>query len=82
MSILRNNNGVFLSVYQQGDPGNGIGGYNLLSPADPVFAFDYDSNGKLDYLALYRPGTGTMWLLNNTARPFYPHSVRCSTSSL
>jgi len=47
----------FAAVYQQGDPGNGIGGYDLKSPADRVFAFDYVGSGKLDHLALYRPGT-------------------------
>jgi hypothetical protein len=37
----------------------GIGGYDLKSPADRAFAFDYDSSGKLDHLALYRPGTAS-----------------------
>ena len=27
--------------------GGGIGDYNLLSPADRVFAFDYNSSGGL-----------------------------------
>ena len=53
----------FTPVYHQGDPGSGIGGYDLRSPADRVFAFDYDGSGKLDHLALYRPGTGTIWIL-------------------
>jgi hypothetical protein len=38
--ILKNENGVFSPVFHEGDPGNGIGGYNLTSPADRVFAFD------------------------------------------
>ncbi|MGH7512472.1 MAG: hypothetical protein ACREOQ_06055, partial [Gemmatimonadales bacterium] len=45
--------GQFSPVYAQGDPGNGIGGYDLASPADRAFAFDYDGSGKLDHLALY-----------------------------
>jgi len=49
-----------------GRPGSGIGGYDLASPADRVFAFDYTSSGKLDHLVLYRPGTGTIWILQNT----------------
>jgi hypothetical protein len=53
----------FTAVYAQGDPGSGIGGYDLLKPADQAFAFDYDSSGKLDHLVLYRPGTGTIWIL-------------------
>jgi spore germination protein YaaH len=50
-------------VYAQGDPGSGIGGYDLASPADRAFAFDYDGSGKLDHLVVYRPGTGTIWIL-------------------
>jgi hypothetical protein len=70
MWILKNNGGVFSPVYAQGDPGNGIGGYDLKSPADRAFAFDYNSSGKLDHLALYRPGTGTIWILKNTGGVF------------
>ena len=70
--ILKNTNGNFTPVYQQGDPGNGIGGYDLKSKADQAFAFDYDHSGKLDYLALYRPGTGTIWILKNTNGNFAP----------
>jgi hypothetical protein len=63
MWILKNTNGSFSPVYSQGDPGNGIGGYDLMSAADRAFAFDYDHSGKLDHMALYRPATGTMWIL-------------------
>jgi hypothetical protein len=70
--ILRNNGGTFTPVYQQGDPGNGIGNYNLASPADRVFAFDYNSSGKRDHLVLYRPGTGTIWILRNNGGTFTP----------
>jgi hypothetical protein len=72
MWILKNTGGVFTPVYQQGDPGNGIGGYDLKSPADRAFAFDYEHSGKLDHIALYRPGTGTMWILKNTGGVFTP----------
>ena len=66
--ILQNNrNGTFTPVYQQGDPGQGIGGYDLRSKADRAFAFDWDKSGKLDHIALYRPGTGTFWVLRNGA---------------
>ncbi len=58
----------FTPVYAQGDPGNGIAGYDLKSVADRAFAFDYDGSGKLDHLALYRPGTGTIWILRNEHR--------------
>ena len=72
MWILKNNAGTFTPVYHQGDPGNGIGGYDLKSPADRAFAFDYDSSGKLDHIVLYRPGTGTMWILKNSGGNFSP----------
>ena len=55
-----------------GEPGAGIGGYDLLSAADRAFAFDYDSTGKLDHLALYRPATGTIWILKNNGGNFSP----------
>src|SRR5215469_7260026 len=70
--ILKNSGGAFSAVYHQGDPGNGIGGYDLKSPADQVFAFDYDGSGKLDHLVLYRPGTGTIWILKNSGGVFSP----------
>ena len=55
--LKKNNDGNFSPVYPEGDPGHGIGGYDLRSPADRVFAFDYDGSGKLDHLVLYRPNT-------------------------
>lgn len=60
----------FRPVYQEIDPGNGIGGYDLRSPADRAFAFDYNSSGKLDHIALYRPGTGIFWILENNNATF------------
>jgi hypothetical protein len=72
MWILKNSGGNFSPVYHQGDPGNGIGGYDLKSPADLAFAFDYNSSGKLDHIVLYRPGTGTMWILKNSGGNFSP----------
>jgi hypothetical protein len=60
----------FTPVYAQGEPGNGIGGYDLRSRADLSFAFDYDSSGKVDHLVLYRPGTGTCWILGNSNGAF------------
>src|SRR5947209_1927087 len=60
----------YKAVYAQGDPGHGIGGYDIKSAADRAFAFDYDHSGKLDHLALYRPATGTMWILKNNGGTF------------
>src|SRR5664280_2915899 len=62
--ILKNTAGAWSPVYQQGDPGNGIGGYDLKYAADRAFALDCSAYGRVDYLALYRPGTGTMWVLD------------------
>ena len=70
--ILRNQGGSFSPVYQQGDPGHGIGGYDLKSVADRAFAFDYAGSGKQDHIALYRPGTGTFWILRNQGGSFSP----------
>ncbi|KZT22426.1 hypothetical protein NEOLEDRAFT_1171418 [Neolentinus lepideus HHB14362 ss-1] len=68
--ILRNNGGNFMPVYAQMDPGRGIGGCNLASAADRIFAYDYDSCGRLDYLVIYRPGTGMVWILKNVSGCF------------
>ena len=70
--ILRNNNGDFQPAYREGCPGHGIGGYDLASPVDRVFAFDYEHSGKSDYLVLYRRGTGTVWILQNDGGKFAP----------
>lgn len=70
--ILKNSAGQFIPVYQQPDPGSGIGGYDLKSPADRAFAFDYSQSGRIDHLVLYRPGTGIFWILMNSAGKFTP----------
>ena len=70
--IIKNNNGNFSSVYAQGDPGDGIGGYGLSSTADAAFAFDYEHSGKMDYIVLYRPGNGTIWILKHDGDSFIP----------
>lgn len=65
--LRKNGSGTFVPAYAQGDPGSGIGGYDLSSPWDRVIAFDYDSSGRMDHLLLYRPGTGTVWILRKNA---------------
>ena len=72
MWILQNKSGVFTAVYAQGCPGAGIGGYDLQAPADRAFAFDYNSSGKRDHIVLYRPGTGTIWILQTDRGEFSP----------
>jgi uncharacterized protein YjbI with pentapeptide repeats len=41
----------------------GIGDYDLASPADQVIAYDYAATGHLDHLVCYRPGSGTIWVI-------------------
>ena len=73
ISIVENSGGSFARVYE----GSGIGGYDLKSPHDRIFAFDYDHSGKLDHLVLYRPGTEMLWILKNDGggifTPVYTH---------
>jgi hypothetical protein len=51
----------------QGDPGDGIGGYDLARPEDRAFAFDYDGFGKLDHLVVYRPGSGPIYIFKESS---------------
>ncbi|MCJ1256561.1 hypothetical protein MMC24_004383 [Lignoscripta atroalba] len=57
---------TFVSIYQQGDPSQGLAGYTFSSPSDRAFTFDYDSSGKLDHLVLFRPGSGIISILKVT----------------
>lgn len=66
------------AVYKQGDPGSGIGGYDLKSPADRGLAFDYDSSGKLDHLVFYRPGKGAIFIVKRTGTSFRPCTSRAT----
>ena len=51
----------------------GIGGYDLSTATDQVIAFDYYSSGKADHLICYRPGSGTVWILEHgSGNSFYP----------
>ncbi|MCW3465683.1 zinc-dependent metalloprotease [Chitinophaga nivalis] len=65
--FISNTNGSFSNVWSSHQ---GIGGYNLASPKDKVFAFDYTSSGKSDHLALYRPGDGVFYILSNSNGAF------------
>jgi DNA-binding winged helix-turn-helix (wHTH) protein len=66
-STLSGRKGVSVFRQLRGPDGSatGIGGYDLRSPRDQAFAFDYDHSGKLDHLVLYRPGAGIIWILRN-----------------
>ncbi|MGH1564690.1 hypothetical protein [Mumia sp. DW29H23] len=41
----------------------GIGGFDLTTRADRVFALNFGGKGTLDHLALYRPGKGAFYLV-------------------
>jgi hypothetical protein len=60
--------GLFLTtpfLAAQAVSGPGIGGYDLLSPADLSFPFDYTGSGHEDYMVFYRPGTGVIYIIQN-----------------
>ena len=62
---------AFGHVYMQGDPGQGIDGCDLASPADQIIAYDYAGTGKPDHLVCYRPGTGIIRILGKKADSTY-----------
>ena len=51
--------------YCRGRSRQGNWWYDLKSRDDVAFAFDWDSSGRADHIALYRPGTGTFWVLKH-----------------
>jgi hypothetical protein len=55
--------GTYFPIFKSTPGGRGIGGYDLSSPDDRAFAFDYAGTGKLDHLVLYRPGKGIVFIL-------------------
>jgi uncharacterized protein YjbI with pentapeptide repeats len=64
--IDQNNNMTFTSVYRR----FGIGGYDLAVLDDRIIAYDYAGTGRLDHLVCYRPGAGTIWVMQSRqARP-------------
>ncbi len=67
--IVKNNGGIFSSIYAGK---YGIGGFDLKKPVDRVFAFDYESSGKLDNLVLYRPDSGVIYIVKNNGGIFSP----------
>jgi hypothetical protein len=72
VSVIARNETDFPWVYRRTGNDREIGGYDLSSPHDEVFAFDYTGSGKLDHLALYRPGGGNFWIIrkkNSTIGP-------------
>src|SRR5439155_737962 len=51
----------------------GIGGYDLPDAPDQLLSFHYEHSGRLDHLVLYRPGTGTVFIVQHgTGNTFIP----------
>jgi len=67
--------GTYFPIVKDTPGGSGIGGYDLSSPDDRAFAFDYAGTGKLDHLVFYRPGKGIVFILKkdgpDTFSPVY-----------
>jgi uncharacterized protein YjbI with pentapeptide repeats len=55
--------GTFAQVYGQ----QGIGGYDMGNAADRIIAYDYGGTGHLDHLVCYRPGTGTVYIVQKVS---------------
>jgi DNA-binding winged helix-turn-helix (wHTH) protein len=60
VSIFRHTGETFAPVFES----RGIGRYDLKSANDRILAFDYDRSGKPDHLALFRPGTGIVHIVD------------------
>lgn len=58
---------------------SGIAGYDLADSRDIAFALDYDHSGKRDHIVLYRPGTGTLFIIRNS--PFDHFTTVFSSST-
>jgi hypothetical protein len=71
--IIENDNGTFKALPNaQGDPGNGISKFDLSQNQDRIISYDYLGTGKQDHLLCYRPGTGLVYILQNTNGTFSP----------
>ncbi len=69
VSIVKNTSGTFTPVFASS---SGIGDFDLKSSADRIIAFDYYGYGAADHLVLYRPGSGTVWIVEQTNGNFTP----------
>lgn len=66
--IFKNNGGVFTCVLRSsGGVGSGSTYYDLSDSRDIIVPYDYYGTGVAKELICYRPGTGAIWIMNNTA---------------
>lgn len=71
--IIENDNGAFKPTsIQQGYGGSGISMFDLSNPLDRIIPYDYADSGSQDHLLCYRPGTGLVYILQNTNGAFSP----------
>jgi hypothetical protein len=71
--IIENDHGTFKPTsIQQGYGGSGISTFDLSNPLDRIIGYDYAGSGSLDHLLCYRPGTGLVYILQNTNGAFSP----------
>ncbi len=61
--------GVFNTVFQST---TGIGTYDLKSPDDRMFAYDYTGMGTLNNIVAYRPGSGVIFILGSSYFNYSP----------
>ncbi len=61
--VQKKADGTFAQVYGQ----QGIGGYDLANAADRIIAYDYAGTGHLDHLVCYRPGAGTVYIVQKVS---------------
>ena len=66
--VVANSGNNFWMVFYSG--GGGIGGYNLTANNDQIITFDYNGDGLMDHILLYRPGTGICWIEQNVGGVF------------
>jgi len=62
VDIIKNVNGTFVNVFHSD---TGIGGWDLLSGSDRIFAYDYESSGKQDYLVITRASQKNVTILKH-----------------
>jgi uncharacterized protein YjbI with pentapeptide repeats len=60
--LERQADGTFKSVWNST---TGIGGWDLGSANDQIIAYDYEGLGHLDYVLVYRPGSGGIAILQH-----------------
>ena len=65
-------NSAYFSFGPVYEGNSGIGGYDLMSTHDSAFGINAGTSGLLPNLVLYRPGTGTIYILGTSTNSFTP----------